>query len=159
MLRNLPEEYNIQCQVMRIDLSAEKMLLQSMYNQLELRYDDLSSTNTSCKNGRRKSEFSDSDPDSTKGSTSRTEDALLTTQFKGRCCKCRQYRHKGLDFSEKNSERSTSSTTKSTTAKFKGKCYYCRKKGHREAECHKKKRDSESEKICKESGTTKEVML
>ena len=107
VLGNLPKEYNIQCQVMRIKLSAGKWLLQSMYNQLELRYDDLSSTKTSCKNGRRKSAFSDSDSDSTKGSANGTEDTLLTMQFEGRCCKCRQYGHKGADFSEKKLEGST----------------------------------------------------
>ena len=130
-----------------------------MYNQLELRYNDLSSTKTSRKNGRRKSAFSDSDLDSTKESTSGTEDALLDTQFKDRCCKCRQYGHKGEDCLEKKSEYSTSSATRSMTVKFKRKCHYCRKKGHKEAECCKKKRDLESGNICKESGTTKEIMI
>ena len=31
VLRNLPKEYNIQCQVMRIELSARKLTIQGMY--------------------------------------------------------------------------------------------------------------------------------
>ena len=152
VLKNLPKEYDIQCQVMRIKLSTRKLSLQSMYNHLELRYDDPSSTKTSCKNGHSKSVFLDNDSDCTKGSTSRTEDALLPTQFKGRCRKCGQYRHKGADFPEHKTESCTPSTTGSTTTKFKGNCHYCGKKGHKEVECCKKKRDLESENVCKESG-------
>ena len=77
VLGNIIKEYNFQCQVMRIELSSGKLSLQSMYNQLELRYDDLINTKTSCKNSRRKSTFSDSNLDSTKGYASGTEDALL----------------------------------------------------------------------------------
>ena len=143
---------------MRIALSAGKLSIQGMYDQLELRYEDLHHTKTSRKNGRRKSAFSDSDSDSSKGSASSTEDALLATQFKGRCRKCGQYGHKGADCPEKKSENSTPSTTGSTTPIFQGNCRYCGKKGHKEAQCRKKKRDSESRNLCKESGTT-EVML
>ena len=79
VLGNLPKEYDIQCQVMRIELSAGKLNLQSMYDRLEMRYDDLTSTKTSRKNGRRKSAFSDSDSDSANDSGSGTEDAMLAT--------------------------------------------------------------------------------
>ena len=79
VLRNLPKEYDIQCQVMRIELSAGKLTIQGMYDQLELRYEDLNSTKTLRKNGRRKSAFSDSDSESSKGSASGTEDALIAT--------------------------------------------------------------------------------
>ena len=53
---------------MQIELSAGKLLLQSMYDQLELKYDDLSSTKTSRENGCRKFAFSDSDSNSAKES-------------------------------------------------------------------------------------------
>ena len=123
MLKNLPKEYNIQCQVIHIEISARKLLLQIMWNQVELQYDDLSITKTSLKNGCRKFEFSDSNSDSTKGSMIGTEDALLATKLKGRCRKCGQYIYKGADFLEKKSESCASSTTKYTTAKFNGKLH------------------------------------
>ena len=87
VLGNLTKEYNIQCQVMGIKLSAGKLTIQGMYNQLEMQFKDLTSTKTLHKNGHRKSAFSWSNIESSKESTSGAEDALVA-QFKGRCCKC-----------------------------------------------------------------------
>ena len=91
VLGNLPKEYDVQCQMMRIGLSARKISIESMYKQLELCYDDLCGTKTSHKNSCRKSTFFESDSES---SSSGTEDALLATQFKGRCRRCGTFRHK-----------------------------------------------------------------
>ena len=131
----------MQCQMMQIELSARKLSIESMYKQLELRYNNLCSTKTARKNGCRKSAFSESDSES---SSSGTEDALLATQFKGRCRRCRTFGHKVADCLEKKNDwkpTSNNSTSTKTPKKFNGNCYYCKKNGHREADCFKKKRN------------------
>ena len=112
-----------------------------------MRLEDLTSTNL-CKNGHRKSAFSDSDSESSKDSRSGAEDALISTQFKGMSRKCGKYGHKGVDCPEKKLETPSSNTT--GTKKFNGNCRYCGKKGHKEAECRKKKQDSEAGNVCEE---------
>ena len=66
VLVNLLREYDIQCQVMWIELSAGKLSIQGMYNQLELWFEDLMSTKTLRNNGHRKSASSDSDLESSR---------------------------------------------------------------------------------------------
>ena len=58
VLGNLPKEYDVQCQMMQIKLSAQKISIESMYKQLELRYDNLYGTKTARKNGCMKSTLS-----------------------------------------------------------------------------------------------------
>ena len=69
VLGNLPKEYDVQCQIMGINISAGKLSIESMYKQLELRYNNLCGTKTERKNVPRKSAFSESDSESSSSGT------------------------------------------------------------------------------------------
>ena len=46
VLGNLPKEYDVQCPMLQIEISAKKLSIDSMYKKLKLRYDDLHGTKT-----------------------------------------------------------------------------------------------------------------